>query len=85
MFRYDDTDFEIVSRVHKLAGEHSASPAQIALAWLLHKPGVVAPIVGASKSGHIQDSVKALEIELTTEEMDYLEAPYQPYPVIGHS
>ena len=85
MFRYDDTDFEIVSRVHMLAGEHGASPAQIALAWLLHKPGVVAPIVGASKSGHIQDSVKAVELELTTEDMEYLEAPYQPYPVLGHS
>ena len=84
MFRYDETDFEIVSRVHKLAGEHGAVPAQIALAWLLHKPGVVAPIVGASKAGHITDAVGAVEIELTEEELAFLEEPYKPYPVAGH-
>jgi aryl-alcohol dehydrogenase (NADP+) len=84
MFRYDDTDFEIVSRVHILAGEHGAKPAQIALAWLLHKSGVVAPIIGASKPGHIEDAVGAVEIELSEEEIAYLEEPYQPYPVVGH-
>lgn len=84
MFRYDDTDFEIVSRVHKLAGEHGATAAQIALAWLLHKPGVAAPIVGATKLEHVTDAVGAVEIKLSDEELTYLEEPYQPYPVVGH-
>jgi aryl-alcohol dehydrogenase (NADP+) len=84
LYRYDNTDYEIVARVKKLAGEHGATPAQIALAWLLHKPGVVTPIIGASKMNHLEDAAGAVEIELSTEEITFLEEPYQPYPILGH-
>jgi aryl-alcohol dehydrogenase-like predicted oxidoreductase len=84
LYRFDETDFEIVSHVQKLASEHGATPAQIALAWLLHKPSVVAPIVGASKLHHLEDSVGAVEIQLTPEEITFLEEPYQSYPILGH-
>jgi aryl-alcohol dehydrogenase (NADP+) len=84
LYRYDDTDFQIVARVKKLAAEHSATPAQIALAWMLHKPGVVAPIIGASKMCHLEDSIGAVDIELSAEELAFLEEPYRPYPIMGH-
>lgn len=84
LFRFDETDFEIVARVQKLAAEHGATPAQIALAWLLHKPGVVAPIIGASKMHHLEEAVSAVAIQLTPEQIAHLEEPYKPYPVMDH-
>nr|NIW46279.1 aldo/keto reductase [Gammaproteobacteria bacterium]NIX59528.1 aldo/keto reductase [candidate division Zixibacteria bacterium] len=60
-------------------------PAQLALAWLLHKPGVVSPIIGATKMQHLEEAVQALEITLTPEEIEQLEASYVPHPVLGHS
>ncbi|RMF31288.1 MAG: aldo/keto reductase, partial [Chloroflexi bacterium] len=54
------------------------------LAWLLHQPGVTAPIVGATKIAHLEQAVAALEIQLSPEECAYLEEPYQPHPVLGH-
>ncbi|HXA84843.1 MAG TPA: aldo/keto reductase, partial [Candidatus Dormibacteraeota bacterium] len=59
-------------------------PAQIALAWLLHKPEVSAPIVGASKPHHLQDAVAAVNVKLTAEESSQLESTYVPHPVLGH-
>ncbi len=59
--------------------------ARIALAWILGRPGVTAPIVGASRMEHLEDAVKALEIRLTDEKRAELEAPYQPHPVLGHA
>jgi len=59
--------------------------AQVALAWLSSKPGVVAPIVGASKIHHLEDAVLALSIKLTKDEVAALEAPYIPHPIAGHS
>ncbi len=61
------------------------SPAQIALAWLLHQPGVTAPIIGASKMKHLEEALAALELELSDSESAHLEQPYQPHPVIGHT
>jgi aryl-alcohol dehydrogenase-like predicted oxidoreductase len=58
--------------------------AQVAMAWLLSKPGVSAPIVGATKAQHVSDAVAACELELTAEEIAALEAPYQPHAVAGH-
>ena len=81
---YQDTDFQVVDRVIELAGRRGVRPAQIALAWLLHQPGVTAPIIGASKPHHLEDAVAALEIKLSKEECDYVQAPYQPHPVLGH-
>ena len=84
LYHFDQTDFEILARVQKLAAEHGVTSAQIALAWMLHKPAVAAPIIGASKMHHLEDSVDALDITLSSDEIAYLEAPYRPYPVMGH-
>jgi aryl-alcohol dehydrogenase (NADP+) len=85
LYHFDETDFEIVGRVKKLAAEGGATPAQIALSWMLHKPGVVAPIVGASKMHHLEDAIGAVDIDLSAEQITFLEEPYKPYPVMGHS
>jgi aryl-alcohol dehydrogenase (NADP+) len=79
-----ESDDKVIARVQALAAAHGVPPARIALAWLLHKPGVTAPIVGASKPQHIEDAVGALSIKLTAEEMVSLEQPYVPHPVVGH-
>lgn len=82
---YTDTDFEIVERVKQVAANHNLKPAQIALAWLLHKPGITAPIVGCSKMYQLEEAVAAAEITLSQDEMDYLEGAYQPRQILGHS
>jgi aryl-alcohol dehydrogenase (NADP+) len=82
---YEPHDFDVVDRVVELAGQHGATPAQIALAWLLHKPGITAPIIGASKMPHLEQAAKAVEINLSQEEMNFLEAAYQPHDILGHS
>jgi len=82
---YRDEDFKIVDRVVELADKRGVKPTQIALAWLLHQPGVTAPIIGASKPHHLPEAVAALEIKLSGEERKYLEELYQPHPVLGHS
>ncbi len=81
---YEDSDFQVVDRVVELAQQRGVAPAQIALAWLLHQPGVTAPIIGASKMNHLEDALAALEIELTQAECERLEKPYKPHPVLGH-
>jgi len=78
------SDFKVLEVVEKLAKDHGVAPAQIALAWILHKPGVAAPIIGATKMPHLEQAVQALEIQLSAEEIAALEAPYQPHPVLGH-
>ena len=60
------------------------SPAQVALAWMLSKPAVAAPIIGATKLPHLEDALAALDVELTAEEIKQMEAPYRPHPVRGH-
>ena len=82
---YQDTDFQVVDRVTELAGRRGARPAQIALAWLLHQPGVTAPIIGASKPHHLEDAVAALDLRLSEEERRFLEELYQPHAVLEHS
>lgn len=76
-------DFQIQETVQALAEEKGVTPAQIALAWLLHKD-VTSPIIGATKSEHIEEAVAAMEIKLEAEDMVRLEAGYKPHPVIGH-
>ncbi|QPC44874.1 aldo/keto reductase [Kaustia mangrovi] len=78
-------DEEIARRVHEVAGRLGVKEAQVALAWVLSRPGVTAPIVGASKPHHLDDAVAALELVLDEETMAYLEAPYAPRAVSGHS
>jgi len=82
---YQEIDFKVVDRVMELAKQRGVVPPQIALAWLLHQPGITAPIIGASKMHHLEDAVAALEIKLSREEQIYLEEPYRPHPVLGHS
>lgn len=82
---YEDTDFQIVDRVVELAKGRGVAPAQIALAWLLHQPGITAPIIGASKMEHLEQAVAALDITLDDRDRTFLEEPYQPHPVLGHS
>jgi len=81
---YADADFTIAERVVEIAGRRGVKPTQIALAWLLAKPGVTAPIIGASKLPHLDDAVAALAIRLDAEEAAFLEAPYQPHAILGH-
>jgi aryl-alcohol dehydrogenase-like predicted oxidoreductase len=82
---YADSDFTIADRVGEVAARRGVKPAQIALAWLLAKPGVTAPIVGASKMPQLDDAVAALAIRLEAEEIARLEEPYQPHATLGHS
>jgi aryl-alcohol dehydrogenase (NADP+) len=82
---YQDTDFDIVERVVDLAKKEGVAPAQIALAWILNKPGVVSPIIGATKMRHLEHAVEAIEIQLAEGDMTYLEELYQPHPILGHS
>ncbi len=81
---YQDNDFETLDRVTELAKGRGVSPAQIALAWMLHKPGITSPIIGASKMYQLEEAVAALDIQLSAEDMEYLEAPYRPHPILGH-
>ncbi len=81
---YRDSDFAIVDRAAALASEKGVTPAQIALAWMLHKPGITAPIIGSSKMNHLEQAIAAVEISLTPEEIARLEEPYEPHPVLGH-
>ncbi|HJR25790.1 MAG TPA: aldo/keto reductase, partial [Acidimicrobiales bacterium] len=78
-----DADFDVVDRCVEVAGEVGASPPQVALAWLLGKPGLTAPIVGATKEHHVTDAVAAEALELTDDEVQRLEEPYVPHPVLG--
>ncbi|SHL10839.1 aldo/keto reductase [Hymenobacter psychrotolerans] len=80
-----DDDFAVADRVTEIARERGLPNAQIALAWLLSKPAVTAPIVGASKPGHLEDAVAAVSVQLTPDEIRRLEEPYQPHPVLGFS
>ncbi|QMU28665.1 aldo/keto reductase [Adhaeribacter radiodurans] len=80
-----DDDFHISNLVNDIAQEHGIPNAQVALAWLLSKPIVTAPIIGASKPGHLEDAVGALSVKLTPAEIKRLEEPYQPHPVLGFS
>jgi aryl-alcohol dehydrogenase-like predicted oxidoreductase len=78
------TDFDVVERVAEVAAARDVPPAQVALAWLLRQPGVTAPIVGATKLGHLTDALAAEALELTDDEVASLEEPYVPHPVLGH-
>jgi aryl-alcohol dehydrogenase-like predicted oxidoreductase len=80
---YPDADFDIVNRVHEIAEQRGLPTAQIALAWMLGKPQVTAPIIGASKPGHLEDAVAALSVKLSVEEVSHLEELYQPHRIAG--
>ncbi len=79
-----DSDFDIVDRLTEVATQRKLPNAQVALAWMLSKPAITAPIVGASKPGHLEDAIAALTVKLTQDEITRLEELYQPHPVLGH-
>lgn len=79
----EDADRQVVERVAQIAEQRGIPRAQVALAWLAHKPNVTAPIVGASKPQHLDDAVAALSVTLSAQEIGQLEEPYQPHPVLG--
>jgi aryl-alcohol dehydrogenase-like predicted oxidoreductase len=83
--RTEDSDKEVVDRLEKIAGERGLPMAQIALAWMLSKPGVTSPIIGASKPHHLDDAASALRVKLSQEEIESLEEPYVPHPTLGFS
>jgi aryl-alcohol dehydrogenase-like predicted oxidoreductase len=78
------SDFDVVDRVAEVAAERAVPTAQVALAWLLHRPGVTAPIVGATKQSHLTDALAAEKLALSADEIKRLEEPYAPHPVLGH-
>jgi aryl-alcohol dehydrogenase (NADP+) len=79
-----ESDEKVIARVQTLAAAHGVPPARIALAWLLHKPVVTAPIIGASKPQHLEDAVAAVGLKLTADEIKQLEEPYVSHAVAGH-
>src|SRR5580693_32521 len=84
--RYNSpSDFDVVDRLAEVAAARGAPPAQVALAWLLSRPAVTAPIVGATRLGHINDALAAAQLILTHEEVRRLEELYLPHRVLGHS
>jgi len=82
---YQPSDFTVVERLSEIAQQRGLPNAQVALAWMLSKPEVTAPIVGASKMKHLEDAVAALDVKLDAAEIEALEEPYQPHQVLGHS
>jgi 1-deoxyxylulose-5-phosphate synthase len=84
--RYNSpSDFDVVDRLAEVAAARGAPPAQIALAWLLSRPAVTAPIVGATRLGHMSDALAAVQLTLTDDEVRRLEEPYLPHRILGHS
>jgi aryl-alcohol dehydrogenase (NADP+) len=82
---FKEDDFAVLERVLALAEQRGATAAQVALAWLLQRPGISAPIVGASKMHHLEEAAAAVDIRLSEEECKSLEELYRPHPVLGHS
>jgi 1-deoxyxylulose-5-phosphate synthase len=80
-----EADRRVVERVGQIAKAKGVPPAQVALAWLLHKPGVTAPIIGASKPHHLNDALATLTLTLSPDEIKALEEPYIPHPILGFS
>lgn len=82
---FREEDFKVVEHAQEVAKERGVSGSQIALAWMLNKPHISAPVIGSSRETHLDEAIAALEIQLTEEEIKHLEEFYQPHPVLGHS
>jgi 1-deoxyxylulose-5-phosphate synthase len=80
-----EIDFDVIERADAVAAQRGVPTAQVALAWLLHRPGVTAPIIGATKLEHLRDALAAEQLSLSPEEMERLEEPYRPHAVAGHA
>ncbi|MGI8545979.1 MAG: aldo/keto reductase [Gemmatimonadaceae bacterium] len=84
MLYNEPSDWEIIDAVNAVAAERGVTPAEVSLAWLLSRPGVTAPIVGATKLSHLDAAIRSIDLTLSSEEIARLEAPYRPHPVRGH-
>ena len=82
---FREEDFKVADRAHEIANKHNVTASQIALAWVLSKPYIAAPIIGSSKIEHLDQAIAALDIKLSEEEVRQLEQSYQPHPILGHS
>jgi aryl-alcohol dehydrogenase-like predicted oxidoreductase len=82
---YQDADYRVVDRITEVARKRGVSNAQVALAWVLHQPGITSPIIGASKMQHMEEAVQALDLQLDEAELKALSEPYVPHAVLGHS
>ena len=82
---FREQDFTVAERAAEVAKAHGVTASQIALAWLLNKPHITAPIIGATKMDHLEQAIAALDIKLSDEDVKRLEGLYQPHPVLGHS
>jgi aryl-alcohol dehydrogenase (NADP+) len=82
---FRESDFEVLGAVEKIARQRGVTPSQIACAWILQAPGVSAPIVGATKLKHLKESIDAVSIKLSAEEVSELEKPYTPHSILGHA
>lgn len=82
---YQDSDFTVADRVQEMAAKRGAKPAQVALAWMLAKPWITAPIIGATRFEQLSELIAATELKLAEDEVKALEEPYRPHPVLGHA
>jgi aryl-alcohol dehydrogenase-like predicted oxidoreductase len=82
---YHPQDFDIVARIAEVAQQRGVKNAQVAMAWILQKPGITAPILGATKSEYIDEAIAAMSLVLSEEEIQKLEEPYQPRAILGHA
>jgi aryl-alcohol dehydrogenase (NADP+) len=82
---FREEDFTVAERADEVAKAYNVTASQVALAWLLNKPHITAPIIGSSKMEHLDQAIAALDIKLNEEDVRRLEEPYQPHPVLGHS
>ena len=82
---FREEDFTVAERVAGVAKERGVTGSQVALAWMLKKPHITAPIIGATKMDHLDQAIAALDIQLSDDEVKRLEEPYKPHPVLGHS
>jgi len=79
---FQENDWEVIERVVELAKQLGIPPAQVALAWLLHKPGLVSPIVGCTKQQHLDDAVASIKVKLTADQIKFLEEKYVPHKML---
>jgi 1-deoxyxylulose-5-phosphate synthase len=82
---YQESDFVVVDRVSEIARKRGVPNMQVALAWILQRPGITAPIIGATKLNHLEEAVATLNLKLDAEDLKALAEPYQPHPILGHS
>jgi aryl-alcohol dehydrogenase (NADP+) len=82
---YREDDFAVVDAVAAVARQRGVSPAQVACAWVLQAPGITAPIIGATKTKHLEELIASVDLKLSAEEVAVLEKPYKPHPILGHS